>query len=354
MLVRTPVPPRNQINRGRLALILGVFVLVVVALVPTASRYPQHPDEGGYAWSGVYYLGKVARFDFRQTGSDHFYDPGWAPDSWWALSAPMVGRFVYGGALALTGAQPPPRPHRWDADHFDQRPETRLDPRALAVVRGTAIVCTAVGFALLTWRLGWPAALAALVMVALPHDREAFAVAFAEGPLMFAVGLVALAWGTPLVGIACGIAAATKLSAVGLWPLLFSKRASRGLSSARNAVLALATWTLLTPASWFYGGPLYLGAMLGYRRYENANQTAQMHIDGMANWDSLSSLVYLPARYLMPFELAALLLLGVAVQRMISGHRGSQGDRPPAPPQGEPVTATLEATAGQYDPGAFA
>jgi hypothetical protein len=63
--------------------------------------------------------------------------------------------------------------------------------------------------------------------------------------------------------------------------------------------------------------------MIGYRAHENARQTLAMGDPSMAPWlDSVSSSVYLPDRYLWPFELAIVLLTLEAVRLLVDRTHG--------------------------------
>ncbi len=65
-------------------------------------------------------------------------------------------------------------------------------------------------------------------------------------------------------------------------------------------VIAVGIWSVLTPPSWFMGGPVYLVIQLLYRLSVYSGQSAD--IGGPAGF-------FLPTRYLWPFELAILLVL---------------------------------------------
>jgi hypothetical protein len=259
---------------------------------------PQNGDENHYAWTAAYFGGKIARLDFRPEGSDAILDPGWAPISLWALTQPMGSRLVYAVALGVTGSPPPALPLAL-ADPSAHASEIAVPESTLLVLRLAAVLCAGMGFALFALRWGWRGA-APLLILAIPDARDDLARAWAEGPLVLGLGLCALAYGTRWFAAACGLAATFKLTALGLWPLVFW-RGSLGHSRFAHVLglaVAAAVWCALTPPSWYAGGPLYLVAMLLDRQLENRYQAATM--------DSATG-VFFPSRYLVPFEIGVVL-----------------------------------------------
>src|SRR5579884_3348482 len=204
--------------------------------------YGWSPDEDEYGWSAAYYGSRAARLDLSPGAGGS--DPGWSPNSYWAVTQPMGTRFLFAAALGISGAEAPARrpalqqaaPREWLADT-----ETMLAPSTRRVLRIAAVVCAALG-----------------------------------------------------------LAASFKLTALGLWPLLFVPGAAgRGRRPVvRGAISALAVWTLLDPPSWFAGGPAFLGVML---RVRMLNELAQNESFGL----------YAPARYQWPARL--LVLVGLAL-----------------------------------------
>jgi len=124
---------------------------------------------------------------------------------------------------------------------------------------------------------------------------------------MLGFGLCAVAYRTRWFAPACGLAATFKLTALGLWPLVFW----HGFGQSHYArilglAIAIAVWVALTPASWFFGGPAYLGVMLVDRYVEYSGQCATY--GGAAG-------LFLPTRYWWPLGLLALLTVTSAVAR---------------------------------------
>ncbi len=274
------------------------FVAAVCLLWPYAATLPQHDDEAQYGWSAAYYAGKLARLDFHPAGSDRLTDPGWDPLSPWSLTQPMGARFVYGLALRLTGAPVPSQP-RLFVGNQDPPPETLLSPATLHALRVTGLLCAALGLALFSLRLGWRGLIVTGGLLVAPWARADLARAWAEGPLLLGFGLCAVAYGTRWFAPACGLAATFKLTALGLWPLLLLRDPTgrpRRPAPLRALLPAALAWALLTPPSWFLGGPLYLPFMLVDRVLEHNTQSS----DGF----------FFASRYAWPFLL--LLALGAA------------------------------------------
>jgi hypothetical protein len=203
-----------------------------------------------------------------------------------------------------TGTQPPELPFSFIDSRY-QGPATDVPASTLAASRLAAVMCSAFGLALVAARLGWIGAIVAGLLLALHAERHDLALAWAEGPLLLGFGLCTATWGTRYFPIAAGIATTFKLTALPLWLVGFHKRANGGMWPLLAPVLAYLTWILLTPPSWFGGGPLFLIGMLVQRRFEYADQTAAM--PGM--WG-----LFLPSRYVWPLELGTMLALALAVR----------------------------------------
>lgn len=242
------------------------FILCVVSLIPSALTLPQHPDESVYGWSSAYFGGKLARLDMSPYGTHEFFDPGWSSSSVWNLTGPTATRLVYGIALAVTSAPAPTLPYHWGVPAL-QGPETQLEWGALLVLRAAAIVCAALAFALLAARWGWQGTAVACAMLAIPAVREDFARAWAESPLLLGIAVCAVAYGSRWFAPACGLAATFKLTALGLWPLVFWRGAIGKSQFAHLLGVAVTwlTWSALTPQSWFAGGPFYLVQVIAFR-----------------------------------------------------------------------------------------
>jgi hypothetical protein len=301
----------------RVAPAAALFLLALFILLPGVGVLAPAPDEEQYGWTGVYFGSRLRHLDFSP-GADQLSDPGWAGDSYWALTQPMGSRFVYAIAFAITGAQPPARPLLLWTDDSIMRPEQlQIDPnfsmssRSLLIMRYTAIVCFALGLACIAWRLGWTAVLACALFVVLPATRVVYSLGWAEGPLMLGLGLVVLAWGTRWLPFALGLVASFKLTGLALWPAILLPGAcgKNGWPRVWSVAAMLGLWTLLEPVSWFAGGPAYLVPMLWDRVQEYLIQTHAAQRSGAP--------IFLPSRYLMPLELGLLLLLASRIKRIL-------------------------------------
>lgn len=283
----------------------AAFALTLGFVLPGINSVPQHGDEGHYAITGAYYGGKVARLDFSPVFRGT-YDPGWNPQSDWATTQAEGTRFLYALVLWATGDSPPQA--FFDFSTPVQPKNTLVAPGALFALRLTAILCACLGFALMALRLGWKSFVATGLVLLIPHVPPDLTRAWAEGPLILGAGLCVLTFGTRWFGAACGLAATVKLTALGLWPLLLLRRANGGGRWARTLGVGSAalTWTLLTPQSWFEGGPLYILIMLTVRKGYYQLQT---QLVGRPGFEGVAG-IFLPTRYLIPFELMAAYGLG--------------------------------------------
>lgn len=294
---------------------LVTILLTLGALLPNVWALPEHGDENQYAWSAAYFGGRVARLDFSPTWTHTALDPAWHPQSYWALTQPMGTRYVYALALGLTGAQVSPQPYWWPTFGQTVPPDLaalqmmRLPPATLHRLRLVSVLCASAGFALLALRWGWRGALAAALVLAVPSVRADLARAWAEGPLLLGFGICALTYGRRTFPLACALAALMKLTAIGVWPLLLWPRAVGRLRPSVALGLAAGLWSLLSPPSWYDGGPLYLGVMLRYRMLDNAAQAA-------AGYEGTGGL-YFPTRYALPLLLGAALVCTTQAPRLL-------------------------------------
>jgi hypothetical protein len=296
---------------SRLAATLTIFVLTWIALLPSALSLSQHGDERQYAWSAGYFGGLLARGEFRSLASTPaFSDPAWDPLAWWNRTQPTGARLLYAAALGLTRSVPPSEPYSYGLTGGAEwvGPASMIPSDTLLVLRGAAVLAAAAGLSLITLRFGWRGAAACGSILLIPHVRDDLARAWAEGPLLLGIGICAAAYGTRWFGPACGVAATFKLTAMGLWPLLLV----RGPRRMRVASFCAATliWILLTPPSWFAGGPAFIGTMVRDR----FDETPSHVIDGTLENNA-------PTRYLWPFELAAAVGLSCAAMRVYGSSR---------------------------------
>ena len=182
----------------------------------------------------------------------------------------MGVRLLYGAVLAATG-EPAPAEY-WNYSTAVPPLSHSAGPDSLYVLRLTALLCAAMGMGLLAWRCGWVGVSAAALLLLIPPVRADLVRAWAEGPLLLGIGLVASALGRRGFGAACAVAATFKLTALIFWPLLLWPR--WGGRRRGQYVVGLAIWTLLTPPAWFGGGPFYLVLMLFQRQISYAGQSA--------------------------------------------------------------------------------
>lgn len=288
------------LRRGLPALTAGLLMLG--ALWPQVWLQPMNGDESHYAWTAAYYGGLVSRGYWQPDGTDSWLDPGWSPTSYWALTQPMGTRAIYALALGLTQYPAPEHPWDWTRRHEPQ-PEAQFYPITLAMLRLTAAACAALGAAFIGWRLGWPWLSGLLPWLWLEHARIDLAKVWAEGPLILGFGLCIVTFGTRWFGIACGLAATIKLTALGVWPLLLWPRANGARGGVLIGMASAATiWTILTPPSWWAGGPAYLIPMLLNRQAEQAVNNPYAVIG--FHW---------PTRYWIPIELACAVGIALAL-----------------------------------------
>jgi hypothetical protein len=310
-------------------------VVALATIVPQVWLSAQHHDEDQYAWSAAYYGKKILHGDFGEKGTDIFRDPGWDPTSYWGRS--MGTRGVLAIGLATPWARAPALPYSYREPALQGR-AAQLDRSSLVALRLLASLCAVLGAVLIAWRLGWIGALAVLLLLALPHNAENFSRAWAEGPMLLAFGLVAAAYGTRVFPLVLGAVSTVKFTLVGLWPLLLLRAAHHWRSRLLALLVTAATWVVLTPPSWYRGGPLMLLSLGGTRVHEYRGGQAA---DG--------SVLFLPARYFWPFELGLALLAFAflagrwSVGGLVRARRG-QPDHPFGRPSAD--ASRVESTSG--------
>jgi len=258
-----------------------------------------------YLWKADYYGGRIARLDFSQ-GTDTYLDPGFSPGSFWAIEQPMGSHLIYAAILRLAGAEPPSLQEPVIEAPTSARatriwlPITEIPPSTLRITRSAAVLCAATGAALLSLHFSWAGAVAILLLLLIPHARADLARAWAEGPLLLGFGLCAVSYGSRWFAPVAGIAATLKLTVLGLWPLVFWRGFGKSRFAHTLAVgVAAVVWSVLTPPSWFMGGPLYLAIQVIYRFNVYASQSAD--VGGPGGF-------FIQTRYLWPLELGLLIL----------------------------------------------
>ena len=277
---------------------------VAVSLFLVAGTYGAftssvHRDEDQYVWAGGYLIHQIATADTSSDSNGRYDDPHWDPFTPWTLGMGTGTRLVYGLGLLLTpSTYAPGYPWAINAPNIE---ETLATPHTIRMLRLLAVLCGAIGIGLIALRVGWSAVLAAILILSLPHGITTFSRAWAEGPLLLAFGLCAVAFGTVWFAPALGVALTFKLTALGLWPLVFLKRA-RVLPLWKALLAMVGTFILLTPPSLFLGGPLFIVKLVHFR--------------GMAYDDQSSDGAFLPSRYFWPFELAAVLIVCEIIRRV--------------------------------------
>lgn len=302
---------------------LVVFVIACAALIPQVYRLPQHGDEAQYGWSAAYFGSKVRHVDFSPRGTDIFIDPSWFPMSYWTVTQPMFARYVYATALWVSGAPTPDRPYSF-TDRSLQGPETWLTSNTLRLLRFVAVLCSASGLALIVVRLGWPSLLACCLFLSVPFIRADLSRAWAEGPLLLAIGLSVISYGTRWFAPVAGIVAATKLTGLLCWPISYwhgfgASRLRRPLA----LLITVTTWVMVTPSSWYLLGPVYLLPMLSHRLSENSGQALSLD----PTQGVVLAGVFIATRYLWP-AILALLLAGCCLLPRLWHHRSPTDGTP--------------------------
>lgn len=291
---------------SRLVPAILIFIISLAVLIPPAHKLPQHGDEAMYLWKAQYYTNRILAWDFSWGDPDSYVDPGFTPLSFWAMEQPFGSHLVYSLVMKLGKKPGPSAPYR----HLDpecEKPEYQVPAATLSAVRMTAALCASMGLALVVIHWGWKAFFACLVFLCISSVRSDLSRAWAEGPLLLGLGLCAALERTKYWGVALGMAASFKLTAILLWPLavyLTRKRTRRcRVSGVLQCCLA---WTATNPISWFAGGPLYIVVLLMFRMASLFWQSNKLQTDIVGG-------IFWPSRYIWPFELAALLFAFASV-----------------------------------------
>ena len=322
MMSRSSEPVRRSLRRclnppaiaAALFLMIGSYGVFVT---------PDHRDEDVYVWASAYLMHQLATHDTSFTPDDEYSDPHWYWNSHWVLGMGTSTRLVYGAGLVLTpGTEAPQLPYSWEIARF-QGPNTIVAPRTRTVMRFVAVLCGALGIALIARRFRWAAVIGAAVILFVPGGIATFSRAWAEGPLLLGFGLCAAAYGTRWFAPALGLALTFKLNALLLWPLVFLRRA-RVIPLWQALVAMVGVFMLLTPPSLVQGGPIYIKRLIEYRLHFWSLQSSEK--------------AFLPSRYFWPFELAAVLAGAWLVSRLLAHRRGLRAVREAPPmPRGEAV-----------------
>jgi len=295
----------ETLARSRVAPAAVAFAIFAAVMAPRVTTTPKHPDEDQWVWAAGYYTTLALHGDFRPRGPDRWSDPRWDPRSYWGVTQGTP--WLQGLALQITpGTSAPARPYSFTDPAF-QGPDTAVDLHTLRVLRLFAVLWGAIGAALIAVRFRWVGTAAIAILTVLPGNVESFTRVWAEGPLLLGLGLCAVAWGWRWFPVVLGAVTTTKLTMLGLWPLVFWRR-SHGRRIWVACLLLLGSWMLFMPPSWFGGGPFHLVTMIDHRVGQFRGQAESYGEGG----------IFLPARYLWPFELALLLGIGWAVQRLLS------------------------------------
>lgn len=288
-------------------LALIIFIITLLALFPNIRVLDQHGDEKLYLWKAFYYSDRLIKRDFSQ-GTDPYLDPGFEPRSFWAWEQPFGSHWVYVLAMGISNTNPPELPYSY-TDRALQGPETNIPFNTLFAARLAAIICAAAGLAFLTLRFGWVGFISSVALLTFPFVRINLSRAWAEGPLLLGFGLCAISYKTRWFPIALGVAAAFKLTALALYPLLAITGSCGNEFRFRRILTTLVPpfiMSLLTPVSWFFGGPFYLLLIFSQRFTTWLHQSKTIPTFGG---------VFFPDRYLWPFMLMALLLIAHYIQQ---------------------------------------
>ncbi len=307
-------------SRCRPAILSATLALAI--LFPSSLTAPGNCAESQYVWSAAYFGSRLAHLDFStEPGPDSMTDPSWNPATFWTLTQPMGTRFLYAAAMGLFQLPVPSLPYDWDQRDLPQS-EAIVPPITLRALRALAILCAALGFALLALRFGWPTTLATALLLAIPHVRYDLVCAWAEGPLILGFGLCSLAYGTRKFALACALAASFKLTGLAMWPLMLVPGAFGAGIGPRWSLLAPVVWSLLSPPSWFALGPVYLVIQVLDRSREYILATLHPGPAGNLGPGGL----YIATRYLWLLEWLLLLAVARLTQDQFERHPGI---RPP-------------------------
>jgi hypothetical protein len=300
------ISPRRS-RRAEAIAVAAVSALVLCVTAFTASR---HHDEDQNGWGGSYVTHELLHLDFSWSGGT-FVDPKWDPTIYWNFTQPVGVRWLQGFTMRIAGLEPPRRPYSY-TDETLQGPETLVPTTTLHVLRVLSALLAAAGLGLLWLRFRWKALPGAVLLLVTPAFRDDLGRAWSEGPLLFMFGLCAATFGRRAFAPVAGLAAAVKLTAVGLWPLLLLRRASGTLRRAAAVVITLLVWTLVNPQSWVRGGPPYLVTMWHDRYHEWAGQSETY--GGPLG-------AFFPSRYQWPVELGLTLLLAFGAEQLLRRRR---------------------------------
>ena len=288
---------------------LLVFVFTIFVLFPYVYSQSQHGDEKQYTWKGWYYLNQILHLDFHKGNS--FIDPGFDPVNYWAVAEPYGSHLIYAIIMRIGNLPPPALPYSYIHPTL-QGPKTSIPENTLYPIRLIAIVCAATGLAFITYRFGWVGLFSSLAFLAIPSVRSDLSRAWAEGPLMLGFGLCALSYKSRWFPFACGLIVCFKLTGLIMWPLIFITGSSGKpyrFNRLISIFIALIIYSILTPVSWFVGGPGYLFIQIAYRI---SSFIIQSHNSPAG--------IFLPTRYLWPVELLLILLVIYFIFRLLAHH----------------------------------
>jgi hypothetical protein len=228
-----------QARFRRIVLEVGLPLLVMACafavLTPASESMPFAGDEGHHIWASRYFAHVFLEHDLQNPEFDASYvGEGHYP---WAIDHLMVGRYIIGGWLWSQGYDlySLPAPY-WHNKTLEQNkvegrvPSDRLLRDARRLLLALSAIIVAMVYTIGRLIVGHLAGLAGVVLLLsrpliaqelLPVQLESIYIAFALGALLIWIislraslkGKYSVLW-TVVLGIACGLATATKLTAL--------------------------------------------------------------------------------------------------------------------------------------------
>ncbi len=293
---------KDFVNKSHIILSLAVFFITLYILTQRVDILEQHGDEKIFTSKAWYFSNKIIELNFSKENLN-WDDPGFHPNTFWAMEQPFGSHLIYATTMHTFSLSPAVQAFSYTLGPDFQGPNTDIPKQTLVVLRTVACAFSAFGLALLTLRFGLTGLFTSLMLLAIPHVRDDLSRVWAEGPLLFGIGLCTVTFRTRWFALAAGASAAFKLSGLIFWiPLIVPKKISLVFlkDKFKDFAIALLVFTLMNPVSWMNGGPLYLFVFILFRVSEWLNQSAT--IPTIGNY-------FIPTRYLWPLELLVFLLL---------------------------------------------